>query len=128
MPMYREVKSSAQARELMPHIDGVVVMSLEGCAPCVTVWKALELAQFAHLPRTKIQLSADDRDDRAFIRDQGMTGFPTIIHYVNGVAGARMVGAVESDLSTVANAIMDALNLPRAATPMRDPAAQVACA
>jgi hypothetical protein len=97
MSVYQEVTSAADARAMLAGIDGIVVMSLEGCDPCVAVWNALALERFADIPRTKISLSPDSREDRAFIRELGMTGFPTVIMYANGRPGRSSTGSVDSD-------------------------------
>jgi hypothetical protein len=128
MSEYRVVNSSVDARALLPGIDGIVVMSLEGCEPCDTVWNALALEPFDGIARTKIVLSVNSRDDRAFIRELEITGFPTLIAYAKGVSGRRMVGAIESDnLAAVAGAIASVLKLPRPAAPAREQEPRTVC-
>ncbi|WP_443750083.1 thioredoxin family protein [Asticcacaulis solisilvae] len=73
-------------------ITGVVVFSLMECEPCEVLSDVLAREEFRTTAITIFELNPLVREDRAFIRANAITAFPTLVKFENGAEVKRLVG------------------------------------
>jgi len=76
----------------LENMSGLAVFSLMDCEPCDVLDEVLSREDFKTYAITTFKLNPLVREDRAFIRANAITAFPTIIKFENGTEVKRLLG------------------------------------